>query len=78
MVEKRIRVGNPRRHTPPGLTLAEKIIWKRRQMREEQSYREEDRTPDDTPTDLDNAEEVKDLTAIIGPINNTLKTPFCG
>ena len=67
MVEKRIRLGNPRPHTPPGLTLAEKIIWKRRQMREEQSYRE-DITPEDKPTDLDNAEEVKGLTTIIGQL----------
>ena len=38
MVERRIRFQNPRPQTPPGLNLAERIMWKRDQMREEQSY----------------------------------------
>ena len=39
MVERRLRFQNPRPQTPPGLNLAERIMWKRDQMRDEQSYR---------------------------------------
>ena len=40
MIEKRLRGRNQRPQTPAGMTLAERIMWKRSQMNEEQSYRQ--------------------------------------
>ncbi len=37
MVEKRLRLRPNRPRTPEGLTLAERVMWKRYQMRDEQS-----------------------------------------
>ena len=54
MVERRIRMQNPRPQTPPGMNLAERIMWKRNQMREEQSYRENlPVDPEDISTDIE-------------------------
>ena len=49
MVEKRMRLSTTRRpQTPEGLTLAERVMWKRDQMKEEQSYRRSPK-PENTP-----------------------------